>query len=58
VILLNCFKPYFVNFYAKNIVQLTVLLTGSWYEYLYYHLHIVYYYIRILRVPVAARSKA
>lgn len=45
VMLLNCFQPYFFNFYAKNIVKLIVLLTGS--EYLYCNFQIIYYHIRL-----------
>lgn len=36
----------FVNFYAKRIVKLSVLLIAS--EYLYYVFHIIYYHIVIL----------
>jgi len=46
VMLLNCIHNYFVNFYAKNIAKLIVLLIGS--EYLCYNFQIIYYHIVIL----------
>jgi hypothetical protein len=46
VMLLNCFEPYFINFYTKNIVKLIVILTDS--EYLYYNFQIIYYHMVIL----------